>query len=235
MTLSLSELLLKLKHQDSFFPLLGNDFVQRDFCSINLSIYSPIIDLKAVQTYDGLDKFIKSNLQSNHAKVSVGGYLEKRALYRPSTNFKNDAEERDIHLGVDFWSDALTPIYAPLDGIIHSFQYNDAHLDYGATIILQHQLEDSVFYTLYGHLTLASINNLKKGMSIKKGIPFTAMGKHHENGGWVPHLHFQVIKDLLGKEGDFPGVASEKEIDFYSNNCPDPNIITNNMTGSSMI
>ena len=152
--------------------------------------------------------------------------MEKRALYRPSTNFKNEANERDIHLGLDFWSNALTTIYAPLDGIVHSFKYNDAHLDYGATIILQHKLDGLVFYTLYGHLTLASLNNLKKGILIKKGTPFTAMGEPHENGGWVPHLHFQIIKDMMGKEGDFPGVASEKEIEFYSKNSPNPNWMT---------
>ena len=223
MTLTLPELLQK--HQTSFFPLLGNDFKARDFCTINLSIYSSL-DLKAVQTYEGLNKFIKSNLEKNNAKIGVGGYLEKRALYRTSTNFKNEEEERDIHLGLDFWSEVLTPIYAPLDGIVHSFQYNDLHLDYGATIILQHELEGLVFYTLYGHLTLASLNNLEKGILIKKGISFTAMGNRHENGGWVPHLHFQIIKDMLGKEGDFPGVASEKEIGFYSKNSPNPNWMT---------
>ena len=222
--MNLPELLQK--HQDSFFPLLGIDLKAIDFCSINLSIYSPTLDLEAVQTYEGLNEFIQSNLKSNNARVGVGGYLEKRALYRPSTNFKNEANERDIHLGLDFWSNALTTIYAPLDGIVHSFKYNDAHLDYGATIILQHKLDGLVFYTLYGHLTLASLNNLKKGILIKKGTPFTAMGEPHENGGWVPHLHFQIIKDMMGKEGDFPGVASEKEIEFYSKNSPNPNWMT---------
>ena len=227
--MNLPELLQK--YQTSFFPILGNGFNAKDFCSINLSIYSPTLDLEAIQTYEGLNEFIQSNLKKKKAKVGVGGYLEKRALYRPSTNFKSNVDERDIHLGLDFWSDALTPIYAPLDGIIHSFQYNDAHLDYGATIILQHELEGLVFYTLYGHLTLVSLNNLDKGNLIKKGTSFTAMGMRHENGGWVPHLHFQIIKDLLGKEGDFPGVASEKEIEFYAKNCPNPNSITNKMTG----
>ena len=222
--MNLPELLQK--HQDSFSPLLGIDLKAIDFCSINLSIYSPTLDLEAVQTYEGLNEFIQSNLKSNNARVGVGGYLEKRALYRPSTNFKNEANERDIHLGLDFWSNALTTIYAPLDGIVHSFKYNDAHLDYGATIILQHKLDGLVFYTLYGHLTLASLNNLKKGILIKKGTPFTAMGEPHENGGWVPHLHFQIIKDMMGKEGDFPGVASEKEIEFYSKNSPNPNWMT---------
>ena len=229
MTLDLSELLQK--YQTSFYPILGNNFDANDFCKINLSIYSPTIDIAAVQTYEGLDQFIQSNLKTNKAKVGVGGYLEKRALYRSSTNFKNQADERDIHIALDFWSDALTPIYAPIDGIIHSFQYNDLHLDYGATIILQHELDGLVFYTLYGHLTLASLHDLKKGILIKKGNTFTAMGERHENGGWVPHLHFQIIKDMLGKEGDFPGVASEKEIDFYAANSPNPNTITNRMTG----
>jgi murein DD-endopeptidase MepM/ murein hydrolase activator NlpD len=97
-------------------------------------------------------------------------------------------------------------------------------LDYGATIILQHQLEGLVFYTLYGHLTLASLETLSIGKEIKKGEPFTAMGNRNENGGWVPHLHFQIVKNMMNKEGDFPGVASDMMLPEFYLNCPDPNV-----------
>jgi murein DD-endopeptidase MepM/ murein hydrolase activator NlpD len=212
------------KYQSDFFPLLGTSFQKEDFCTIDLNVNTPNLDLGAIQTYGGLDFYIQNELEKQEAKVGVGGYLEKRVLYQQSNNFKSAAENRNIHLGVDWWSVAGTEIYAPLDGKIHSFQYNDLYLDYGATIILQHELDGFVFYTLYGHLNLASLEYLKKGMLIRKGKAFTAMGNRNENGGWVPHLHFQIIKDMMGKEGDFPGVTSEKLLTEFSKNCPDPNV-----------
>lgn len=211
-------------HQSSIYPILGESFQKEDFCNVHLDLNHPHLDLDTIQTYEGLDKYIRQTLKENNAKIGIGGYLEKRVLYQQSSNFKNTSENRNIHLGIDWWSEAGTAIHAPLDAIVHSFQYNAAHLDYGATIILQHDLEGLVFYTLYGHLTLASLNNLTKGKPIAKGTVFTAMGKRHENGGWVPHLHFQIIQDMLGKEGDFPGVASEKNLLAFSKNCPDPNV-----------
>lgn len=212
------------KYQSDFFPLLGTSFQKEDFCKIDLNVNAPDLDLDAIQTYDGLGFYIQNELKDNEAKVGIGGYLEKRVLYQQSNNFKSADENRNIHLGVDWWSAAGTEIFAPLDGKIHSFQYNDLYLDYGATIILQHELEGFVFYTLYGHLNLASLRNLEKGMLIEKGTIFTAMGNRNENGGWVPHLHFQIIKNMMGKVGDFPGVTSEKLLAEFSENCPDPNV-----------
>ncbi len=217
-------LTLLKKYQTEFFPLLGKSFKKEDFCKIDLNAKSPNLDLESIQTYDGLDFYIQKELNKNKAKVGVGGYLEKRVLYQQSNNFKNEAENRDIHLGVDWWSEVGTEVYAPLEGRVHSFQYNELHLDYGATIILEHELDSFIFYTLYGHLNLASLKNLEKGMFIKKGSAFTAMGNRNENGGWVPHLHFQIIKNMMGREGDFPGVTSKKLLVEFSENCPDPNV-----------
>ena len=35
----------------------------------------------------------------------------------------------------------------------------------------------------------------------------------------------QIIKDMGSYKGDYPGVASLHEIDFYRSNCPDPNLL----------
>ena len=210
------------KYQSSFYPLLGKSFQKEDFCNIDLRAESPNLDLEKIQTYDGLEAFIEETLRNYNAKVGIGGYLEKRVLYQQSANFKSSVEDRNIHIGLDWWSKAGTKVFAPLDGKVHSFKYNDGFLDYGATIILQHELEGVVFYTLYGHLNLESLNGLSKGKLIKKGIAFTAMGERHENGGWVPHLHFQIIQDMMGMEGDFPGVVSQAQLTEFSKNCPDP-------------
>ena len=76
---------------------------------------------------------------SNNAKVAYGGYLETRSIYQRSTYFnqENPETERNIHLGVDLWIEAGTPIYAPLEGTLHSFKNNTNYGDYGPTIILK--------------------------------------------------------------------------------------------------
>ncbi len=114
---------------------------------------------------------------------------------------------------------------APLDGIVHSFAFNNQHGDYGTTIILSHQLEAYSFYTLYGHLNLNSIQGLQEGGRVGKGDIFAGFGIPAENGQWPPHLHFQLIIDLQGWIGDYPGVCKYSEKEKYLANCPDPDII----------
>lgn len=119
-----------------------------------------------------------------------------------------------------------TPIFAPLDGRIHSFKNNDKPFDYGPTIILEHELDDHVgFYTLYGHLSLSSLPDLSVGKIIKQGQVVGFIGEKSENGGWNPHLHFQVISDMENLVGDYPGVASKKDAPMMLKKCPDPQFI----------
>ena len=152
------------------------------------------------------------------APALVGGYGERRAMYAGSHLFAQDEEPRDVHLGIDVWTDPATPLRAPLDGVVHSFADNDAFGDYGATIILDH----GDFYTLYGHLAHRSLTDLEVGRRVDRGQVFAWLGEPEENGGWPPHLHFQKITDLLGRQGDFPGVAKMSEREHWLALCPDP-------------
>jgi murein DD-endopeptidase MepM/ murein hydrolase activator NlpD len=86
-------------------------------------------------------------------------------------------------------------------------------------------LEEFSFYTLYGHLSLNSLKNLNGGERIEKGDVFAEFGIPMENGHWPPHLHFQIIIDLQGYEGDYPGVCKYSERKKYLANCPDPDLI----------
>jgi 4-aminobutyrate aminotransferase-like enzyme len=45
------------------------------------------------------------------------------------------------------------------------------------------------------------------------------------NGGWTPHVHFQIITDLLDLSCDFPGVARPSQRDVWLGLCPDPNLV----------
>ncbi|MCW3074216.1 MAG: Peptidase [Flaviaesturariibacter sp.] len=132
---------------------------------------------------------------------------------------------RRLHLGIDIWGPAGVPIYAPLEGTVHSFAFNDAYGDYGATLILQHELEGVIFHTLYGHLSLHSIEDKREGQDIAKGDWIAAFGEPAENGYWPPHLHFQVIQDMRGMKGDFPGVCKFSEGESYLANGPDGDLI----------
>jgi peptidoglycan LD-endopeptidase LytH len=137
----------------------------------------------------------------------------------------NILEPRRLHLGTDIWGLAGTPVYAPLGGMIHSFAFNDNFGDYGATMILLHQLDGFPFYTLYGHLSYRDIENISEGQYVNRGQEIAHFGLPHENGHWPPHLHFQIIYEMGMYDGDYPGVCRYSERERYLSNCPDPDVI----------
>lgn len=222
------ELLLK-ESVSSFNSILSISNLREDYIPIDLSIENTVLanQLDANSTSQDWEDYINSFLEKNQKKVAYGGYLEHRFLYERSKYFtqENKEERRNRHLGIDLWCPANTSVLAPFDGIIHSFANNINHGDYGPTIILEHRLSDFIFYTLYGHLTLESIQAAEIGQFIKKGKEFAQLGTSRVNGDYAPHLHFQIIKNLEGNIGDYPGVCSVKTLEFYKNNCPDPNLI----------
>jgi murein DD-endopeptidase MepM/ murein hydrolase activator NlpD len=172
------------------------------------------------------ERYITDYLKKNNAEVAFGGYIEGRTLYQRSAIFKNDLiHERNIHIGMDLWIKAGTPVLAALDGKIHSFKNNIGLGDYGPTIILEHEIENQKFYTLYGHLSLESIEGISIGDFFKKGEYLAKIGNSDVNGDYAPHLHFQIIKNIEHYWGDYPGVCSTKDLNFYIENCPDPNLL----------
>ena len=182
-------------------------------------------DLKIDNATD-FENFIEDYLQQNNAKVAYGGYYEIRNLYKRSTIFNDyNSDERNIHIGLDLWIKAGTPVLAAIDGFIHSYNNNFGVGDYGPTIILQHQIKDQIFYTLYGHLSLESIASIAVGKKVKKGEQIATLGDAKVNGDYAPHLHFQIISEMSTIFGDYPGVCSKKDQEFYLQNCPDPNML----------
>lgn len=176
---------------------------------------------------DLFSAYINLLLQIGGARYGIGGYLENRKVYARSRVFdagETNEEPRTLHLGVDIWGKAGTEIMAPVDGIVHSTGNHPAYGNYGATIILQHTLEAATFYTLYGHLSFADLQ-IKPGDKVQAGQVFAHFGPPEENGHWPPHLHFQLITDLEGNQGDYPGVCAASKKDFYGSNCPDPNLL----------
>ncbi|MBT8276741.1 MAG: peptidoglycan DD-metalloendopeptidase family protein [Bacteroidia bacterium] len=167
--------------------------------------------------------------QDQHPNALLAnGYLEQRSFYNtPAFEREHDGlkEFRNIHLGTDFWIPAGTAVHTPLSGIVVISHNNNFHKDYGPTIVLRHELDGFVFYSLYGHLSLSSLELTEKGKTLEQGDKLGTIGDENENGHWVPHLHFQLITDLLGNTDNFNGVAFPSEIEKWKKLCPDPDLL----------
>ena len=180
-----------------------------------------------------------ARMQAARTPVGIGRYNEARIIYA-GEQFRatsNDGPQwRTTHLGLDLFMEAGSAVYAPLDGIVHSFRHNDQPLDYGPTIILQHTVEHDgnplTFYTLYGHLSLDSLDGLHEGKPVAAGSVLARIGDYPINGGWPPHLHLQIITDLLGRTGEFPGVARPDQRAIWLSLCPDPSLLVGIPAGS---
>lgn len=213
---------LLAKHAGEFKPLVdfnptSDHVLPLDFTSANKELTDEIL-----ADTELFSSWVNRKLANAGAKFGIGGYNEHRTIYGRSVHFDTLEEPRRLHLGTDIWGPAGTPIYNFYDATVHSFKFNDNFGDYGATIILKYLLDGISFYALYGHLSLASLEGLTKGQFIPKGKQFATFGVKEENGYWPPHLHFQLIIDLQGMEGDYPGVCQFSMRDRYLSNCPDP-------------
>jgi len=156
----------------------------------------------------------------------LGAYGEKRTVYQ-TDQFADAAspERRVMHTGIDVFAAAGTPVYAPLAGRVLSVVYNADPLDYGHTLILQHDAEGVPFYTLYGHLGGSLPKLLSVGDTVLPGQVIAHLGDWHENGGWAPHIHFQIMTDMLEQSGNFFGVGHESIWPVWQSICIDPNLI----------
>jgi murein DD-endopeptidase MepM/ murein hydrolase activator NlpD len=191
-----------------------------DFTAANTELTTAII----ADTQKFSD-WVSNKLKANNCRYGIGGYMEHRTIYAVSTHFDTEDEPRRLHLGVDIWGDADTPIYTPFDGKVHSFQDNNVPGDYGPAIILQHNLDGLTLYSLYGHLSRKSLEGLAVGKSVSKSQQIATLGNNQENGQWPPHLHFQLMFDMEGKQGDYPGVCKYSEKEKYCMNIPDPGLV----------
>jgi murein DD-endopeptidase MepM/ murein hydrolase activator NlpD len=157
------------------------------------------------------------------ALYGLGLYGEKRSVYT-SAQFADpmSPERRCLHLGIDVFAKAGTPVIAPLDGEVIGVSYNADPLDYGHTLFLQHE----GFVTLYGHLGASLPGLVKRGQSLRAGQVVAHLGDWPENGGWAAHLHFQIISDMMQQRaGNFWGVGHESLWDIWTEISPDPNLL----------
>jgi 4-aminobutyrate aminotransferase-like enzyme/Ser/Thr protein kinase RdoA (MazF antagonist) len=196
----------------------------------DLSVGSTFLgaDPRAAET-SALTEKILGEMKRCGAALGVGRYEEARLFYSSplfGASENPTDERRTIHLGVDLFVEVGAAVRAPLDGVVHVAANNSAPLDYGPVVILRHETgAGEEFFTLYGHLSKETLTNLRVGQQIARGEQFVRIGSAEENGGWAPHLHFQVILDLLELGADFPGVAHASQRAVWTGLSPDPNLL----------
>lgn len=215
-----------LKHSKGLKAILDVEIPIRKYIPLDLSVFNIELETLDISNPSVCQEYIDEVLNNGASSVAYGGYLERRNLYSKSPGFVvKGEEERNIHLGIDFWAKAGTKVIAPLGGVVHSFKNNEVSGDYGPTIILEHVLNGIQFYTLYGHLSIESLQGLYKNKDFKAGEVLATLGDTPINVNYAPHLHFQIIKELGDFNGDYPGVCAQKDLHTYQKNCPDPNLL----------
>jgi 4-aminobutyrate aminotransferase-like enzyme/Ser/Thr protein kinase RdoA (MazF antagonist) len=208
--------------------LLASPFNAHNCTVLDLSVGSLDIETPFLLTdHQSFGTLISSRLKSAGVSIGIGRYNEPRLLYQGDQYISFGNEKRTIHLATDVFVECGTPVFAVYDGRVHSFHDNDKPLDNGPTIVIEHFTSSDTppFYVLYGHLARDSLKGLSVGMQVKKGQQIGNVGSYPENGGWPPHLHFQLIVDMMDREGDFFGVAPASTRNVWLSICPDPNVI----------
>ena len=196
---------------------------------VDMSVGSSWLGHETEYNDNDLMEFKLNRLALNNPDCIVaGGYLEPRPIYTTDA-FKSQSNNgnvhRTVHLGIDLWLPALTPVHSLFDATVEIALNAIGNKDYGGLLILKHDFEGLTFFTLYGHQSSSSVAIWKKGDKIKKGEKISELGIPEENGNWASHLHFQIMLDMLGNEHDFPGVTYPDQMDVWKCICPDPNLL----------
>lgn len=154
-------------------------------------------------------------------KWGIGRYNERRVDMYATPLFGG---KRNIHMGIDIWAKAGEPVNSFYNGEVAYADNNNQPGDYGPTIVIAYELNETILYALYGHLSEESLQEISIGEQIKKGEQIADLGDPEVNGGWEPHLHFQLSTEDPG-EADMPGVVGEEKraeaLEIY----PDPRIV----------
>ena len=127
-------------------------------------------------------------------------------------------------MGIDLGAPALTPIYAFADGEILHTADNKLPGDYGPTLVTGHRIGQIELFALWGHLTRNTLDVSRTRKKFLAGDCLGHIGDTFENGGWPPHLHFQLCWERPN-EANLPGVVHSKDHELALKMFPDPRIV----------
>jgi murein DD-endopeptidase MepM/ murein hydrolase activator NlpD len=185
-----------------------------DFSSID---WHPAVALPDI--YDVIDLTGKiENVRMS--EFSVGKYDEDRDGY----DTELFSSGRRVHIGLDIGGPVGTAITSVADGVVAFSGYNAADGDYGHTVIVHHEVGGEDLWILYGHLDAASTEYCTAGRKVKSGETIAWFGDESENGGWPPHLHFQLSL-VEPHTHDLPGVVHPDDRERALADFPDPRLV----------
>ncbi len=218
------------RNREAAAPILDIDLRTAPLKIFDLSVASPLVNGDPEQNQEPyMTKRLREEMHAAGVKAGIGRYNEARLIYTAPIFFSGDsptAEHRTVHLGMDVFAQVGTAVYAPLAGKVFAFANNTGSQDYGPVVILEHTTDSGEsFYTLYGYLSPDTLEGLAAGTSLSAGQQIGRIGSVDDNGKWTPHLHFQIITDLLDLDCDFPSVVRASEIDLWKLFSPDPNLV----------
>ncbi len=216
------------RERGNYAPVFGQSLAEAPMGS--LSVENSVTPQNPFVMAQGEAETVGAEFEDN-GRIWLGYYNEPRLIYTDPAFRKGPwkaSNRRTVHLAVDAFAPAGTPLRAPLQGTVFVAEYRDGHLDYGGVIILRHETpEGDPFYTLYGHLDPEFLGHLTPGDVVKQGQAFCRLGDDGVNGGWAPHLHFQLALTTEGIETDWPGVGDPDEIYLWNAICPNPAALLN--------
>jgi 4-aminobutyrate aminotransferase-like enzyme/Ser/Thr protein kinase RdoA (MazF antagonist) len=221
------------RHRGTLAPIVEPDLATAPLVYVDWSVGSRALGSpEDMADAAEMERRIAAQRVAAGAVAAIGGYDEARPVYA-SDAFRHRGNDRDewrtVHLGLDVFLPASSPVFTPLDGVVHSVADNAARFDYGPTIVLTHTVEDEhgplTFHTLWGHLSRASLAGLAEGQPVRAGEPLATLGSYPENGDWAPHLHLQIVLDMFDRRGDFIGSCRPSQRRLWTTLCPDPNLL----------
>ena len=199
-------------------PVLRRDMSRHRLTVLDLSVNGP--------TGDSLDPLFDDDALEH--TLPVGRYGEDRSVYQTNEfAVSGSPERRTIHVGIDLFAPAGDEVLAPLDGVVADFGNETVPLGFGGILVLRHETDDGTpFWTVFGHLAPSSLEPLVVGRAVRAGEVIGRLGTPPENGGWPPHLHFQVMTDLCGWSAvEIIGVVTRSQWDVWRSLFLNPNLV----------
>jgi murein DD-endopeptidase MepM/ murein hydrolase activator NlpD len=180
-------------------------------------IPNPLLDPKTCQ------QFVDDCHRRLGVDYSYGGWMEDRStLWRGSYL---DADQRYIHLGVDFNVPAGTKIAVERSCTVVRID-SDYPDKYGwGTRVIVHE-PDAKFVMLFAHLDQKL--EVKIGETLQPGSILAKVGKPPYNGDWFPHLHVQIVDldhyhELLKNDlRDLDGYGHARDLELLKRIFPNP-------------
>jgi len=166
----------------------------------------------------------------------LGRYNEDRVGMYNADFFKSSdpVARRTIHMGLDLGAPAGTPVFSPVASKLLGTNFLDREGDYGGTIVLEclppGELNCPPLYMLFGHLAKASLKHVEGMNKIRAGDLIGWLGEPFENGGWNPHLHWQLSWSKPLKI-DMPGAVSAVDRENAKQVFPDPTALLRKAIG----